>query len=127
MKTNLDKLFKTNKSLEQEGIEFVLDDKTSFTLRRFTESNPKVKAALAVHYKPFAKQIQLGTLDPEKANEINVKVFVDAFKIQIKIVPAIVLDQVLVYHFQKFPARNGLVFLNILFDFVNQFVLLQHL
>lgn len=78
MKSNLDRLFKTDKKLELEGVDFAIDDKTSFRVRHITPDNPKVKAAMAAYFKPYARQIQLGTLDPEKSQEINVKVFVDA-------------------------------------------------
>lgn len=77
MKSNLDKLFKTNKVLENEGVDFAIDDKTSFKLRHFINSNPRVKAAMAAYYKPHARQIELGTLDQEKADEITVKLFID--------------------------------------------------
>ena len=77
MKTNLDLLFKTSDTLEQEGVDFAINEKTSFRLRHFSQNNPKIKAALAKHYKPYARQVQLGTLDQKKETEINVKVFSD--------------------------------------------------
>lgn len=77
MKTNLDKLFKTNKVLENEGVDFVIDEKTSFKLRHFAASNPRVKAAMAQHYKPYARQVDLGTLEQEKSEEIQMKIFID--------------------------------------------------
>lgn len=77
MKTNLDKLFKTNKELEREGVEFALDDKISFMVRRFVGSNPRVKAAMANYYKPFARQIELGTLPSEKSDELAMRLFID--------------------------------------------------
>lgn len=77
MKTNLDKLFKTDRNLELEGVEFAIDDKTSFRVRHFAGNNPRVKAAMAAYYKPYARQIELGTLEQEKSDEITVKLFVD--------------------------------------------------
>lgn len=77
-KTNLDKLFKTDIQAEREGVEFTISDDCGFTVRRFNASNPQVKAAFATHFKPFARQMQMGTMDPEKEQEINMKVFVNA-------------------------------------------------
>ncbi len=77
MQSNLDKLFKTDKKLQEDGIDFVIDDKTSFRVRHLTQSNPRVKAAMAQHFKPYARQVELGTLPPEKEAEINQKVFID--------------------------------------------------
>lgn len=77
MKTNLDKFFKTNNVLESEGVDFLIDETTSFKIRRFVNTNPKVKEAMAAYYKPYAKQDQLGTLPVEKSNEISMKLFVD--------------------------------------------------
>lgn len=77
MKTNLDKLFKTNTVLEKEGVDFALDDKTSFRIRRFNSSNPRVKAAMAAYYKPYARQIEMGTLPIEKSDEIAIRLFID--------------------------------------------------
>lgn len=78
MKTNLDKLFKTDPNLEQNGVWFDINDEVGFLLRPFKPSNTKVKAALAKHYKPFAKQVELGSLDDMKALEIHIKMFIDA-------------------------------------------------
>lgn len=77
MKTNLDRLFKTNKELETSGVDFAIDDKISFRVRHFAASNTKVKAAMAQHYKPYARQVDLGTLEQEKSEEIQMKIFID--------------------------------------------------
>lgn len=77
MKTNLDKHFRTNSGLEKDGVEFALDDKTSFLIRRFNSQNPRVKAAMAAYYKPYARQVELGTLPQEKSDEITMKLFID--------------------------------------------------
>jgi len=77
MKTNLDKHYKTDHRLESEGVEFAIDDNTSFLLRRFNAQNPKVKAAMAMHYKPYARQVEMGTLPQEKSDEITRKLFID--------------------------------------------------
>jgi hypothetical protein len=78
MKTNLDGLFKTDKDLEENGVIFVIDDKTNFKLRHFASTNVKMKAAMAAHHKPYARQVELGTLDQKKSDEILVKMFIDA-------------------------------------------------
>lgn len=77
MGTNLDKFFKANSSLEQDGVDFDIGDGISFKVRRFGPSNTRVKSAMATYYKPYAKQVELGTLPVEKSLEINAKVFVD--------------------------------------------------
>ena len=84
MKTNLDADFKTNPNLEKEGVDIVIRERTdanpvalSFRVRRFNSTNPRVKAAMAAYYKPHARQIDMGTLDPSISEEINRKVFVD--------------------------------------------------
>jgi len=77
MQTNLDKLFKTDKALQDGGVIFAIDDKTSFQVRHFAAGNPRVKAAMAAHYKPYARQIELGTLEQEKSDEITVKLFIE--------------------------------------------------
>lgn len=78
MKTNLDKFFKTNDELEANGVWFEISSDTAFLLRPFKASNPSVKAAMAQLYKPYSRQIEMGTLDDAKALEINVKIFVRA-------------------------------------------------
>jgi hypothetical protein len=77
MKSNLDKHFKTNDTFAKEGIDIAIDDTTSFKVRHFNEQNPKVKAAMALYYKPHARQIDLGTLSPEKSAEITRNIFID--------------------------------------------------
>ena len=71
MKTNLDKLYKTNSSLEKDGVWFEISDDVAFLIRRFGGKNSeKVKLALAKYHKPYARQIEKGTLDPSKETEI---------------------------------------------------------
>lgn len=78
MKSNLDKLFKTNKDLEKSGVWFDLKEEVGFLVKPFLQSNPHIKAAFAIHYKPFARQIELDTLEAEKQREIMVKIFVQS-------------------------------------------------
>ena len=77
MKTNLHTHFKTNEKFAKEGVDYAINDKTSFRVAYFNKDNPRAKAAMAQHYKPFAKQIELGILDPEKNIEIQRNLFVD--------------------------------------------------
>lgn len=83
MKSNLDSTFKTNKKFEQEGVNFVVQgsdggsSEVSFCLRRFVGSNPRVKAAMAAYYKPYARQIEMNTLPVEKSDELGIRLFVD--------------------------------------------------
>lgn len=83
MKSNLDSVFKTNKKFEQDGVDFVVkgaeDDApdVAFRLRRFVSSNPRVKAAMAAYYKPYARQIEMNTLPVEKSDELGIRLFVD--------------------------------------------------
>lgn len=78
MESNLDKIFKTSKSVEKSGVWFNIDDKTGFLMKPFKPSNPSIKAAMAVHYKPYARQVQLETIEDEKGREIMIKVLVQA-------------------------------------------------
>jgi len=79
MKTNLDKFYKTDKKIETEGIWFLISENVGFLIKRFGGYNaPDVKAALAKHYKPYAKQVDNGTISPEKEREILAKSFVDS-------------------------------------------------
>ena len=79
MKTNLDKLFKNDESLEKSGIWFQISDSTGFLIKRFGGFNSQaVKLELAKHYKPFARQIETGSMDEKKEKEIMLKVFVNA-------------------------------------------------
>jgi len=89
MKSNLHGTFGTNKVFEQEGVDFVVKGEeviestgeklpeVSFRLRRFVSSNPRVKSAMAQYYKPFARQIDMGTLPAEKGDELAIRLFID--------------------------------------------------
>jgi len=79
MKTNLDKLFKNDTKLETEGIWMNISDDVGFLVKRFGGFNEhSVKAALARHYKPYARQVENGTLEQSKEKEIMITVFVKA-------------------------------------------------
>lgn len=78
MKTNLDKYFKADEDLEKNGVWFNISTETGFLLRPFKATNPSVKAAMAKLYKPYSRQIEMGTLEDAKVLEINVKIFIQA-------------------------------------------------
>jgi regulator of PEP synthase PpsR (kinase-PPPase family) len=79
MKTNLDSMFKTSISLEENGTWFMISDKTGFLLKRIGGANAsKMKSSFAKYYKPYAKQFENGTIDPLKEKEIMAKVFVES-------------------------------------------------
>lgn len=79
MKTNVDKFFKNDQTLESEGIWFMISDEVGFKIRRFGGANShRIKAAMAKHYKPYARQIENGTLDPDKEKDIMLKVFIES-------------------------------------------------
>lgn len=77
MKTNLDQHFKTDATLEEGGVWFDISTKTGFLVRPFKQTNPRVKAAMAKHFKPFARQVEMNTLEPEKQLEIQIGIFID--------------------------------------------------
>ncbi len=79
MKSNLDVLFKTDKSLETEGIWIDFSEKIGFLCKRFGGYNaPGVKRAVAKYHKPYARQIEKGTLPPEKEARILTRAFVES-------------------------------------------------
>jgi len=77
MKTNLDQYFKTSENFEKNGVWFDISDKIGFLLKPFKATNPRIKAAMSNHYKPYARQVEMGTLSQEKQQEIQVKIFID--------------------------------------------------
>lgn len=78
MKTNLDKFYKNDENLEKNGVWFDIADDVGFLIKPFRASNPQVKASLAKYHKPYARQIEAGTLDAEKALDINIRLFVNS-------------------------------------------------
>lgn len=78
MKTNLDKRYKTNQSDELNGVWFDVGDGAAFQLRRYGGANAHALiAANAKWKKPFARQIEMKTISPEKLTELNIKIFVE--------------------------------------------------
>ncbi len=79
MQTNLDKLFLNSEKCEKEGIWFNISDTTGFLVKRFGGMNsPEMKKAVSKHFKPYAYQIEKGTMDIAKEREILTKIFVEA-------------------------------------------------
>jgi hypothetical protein len=79
MKTNLDSLYKTDTKLESEGIWLNLSSNVGFLVKRFGGSNsPKVKAAMARLYKPFARMIENDTMPEAEQKRIMIRIFVEA-------------------------------------------------
>lgn len=77
--SKLHTLFKTNRTLETEGIYLQIDDGIKFKVKRFGGSNEtKVKQAMNKHYKPMSRLIESGALSSKQENEIMVKVFVES-------------------------------------------------
>lgn len=77
MKSNLDKFFKTDADLENNGMWFDISETTGFRVRAFKASNPRAKAAMAAHYKPYARQIEIGALEVTKQREVTTKLFIE--------------------------------------------------
>lgn len=72
-------LYLTDKNLEKNGVWFELGPDLKFLCKRFGGSNAKeVKRLTAKYYRPYAKQIENGTLDEEKELEISARVFVES-------------------------------------------------
>ena len=79
MKTNLDQFYKTDRTLEKEGIWIMISDDVGFLVRRFGGANAdRMKQAMAKHYTPYASQVNKGTIDPQKETEIMATAFVES-------------------------------------------------
>ena len=76
MKTNLDKLYKTNSSLENDGVDFEISPGVAFVIGRYHAKSKTLREAMAKETKPYTKQLQNNTISEEKAFEISVKAFV---------------------------------------------------
>lgn len=77
MKTNLDSFFKTDENLETNGI-WLKYGTVRFLVRRFGGENDLYQKAMTRFHKPFARQIELGTLSEKAKIEILAKVFSSA-------------------------------------------------
>lgn len=70
-------MFKSNQTLETEGVWFDISKDTGFLVRRLGGSNKKYEQRLASRLKPFARQIQLGTYPEEKKEIAIIETFVE--------------------------------------------------
>jgi hypothetical protein len=78
MKTNLDQFFKLDDQASKDGKWVPISEGVEFLVKPFKKSNPQIKKALEIHYKPYARQIEMGSLSDEKAQEIEIKIFVNS-------------------------------------------------
>lgn len=79
MKSNLDTLFKTDSTLEKDGIWFNIGGGVRFRIRRFGGSNSqRLKSAMAKFHKPVARLVELDKLTAEENAELMAKTFADA-------------------------------------------------
>lgn len=76
MKTNLDKLYKTNPQLEQKGINMEIAPGVIFVVSRYSAKSTALKEAMEKETRPYLRQIQNKSLPEEKAMEINIRAFV---------------------------------------------------
>lgn len=79
MKSNLDKKFKNDVQLEENGIWLDVSPEVSFLVRRVGGKNAKrVGEVTARIYKPFSKQVASGTLSEEKDDELYLRAFIES-------------------------------------------------
>ena len=81
---SLYKQFKTNADKEMEGVEIEFNEATNddgsvptFVISRMGKSNKRYTKALEAATRPYRRQIELGTMKNEVAEEIFLNVFVD--------------------------------------------------
>ena len=81
---SLYKQFKTNAEKESEGVEIEFNEAANddgsvptFTISRMGKSNKRYTKALEAATRPYRRQIELGTMKNEVAEEIFLNVFVD--------------------------------------------------
>jgi uncharacterized protein YxjI len=78
VKTNLDSIYKTDDSLETEGVWLMITENSGFRVKRFGGKNQlKIAEKLARLQKPYLRQIQNGTMDKSIEQKINVTIFVE--------------------------------------------------
>lgn len=78
LKTNLHKHYETDKDLEKNGVWFKTADDVKFLLKRMGGSNSEGRQKAERLFRPYAKQIQKGTLSEGIVEKINRKILVDA-------------------------------------------------
>lgn len=72
------KNYSTSKNLELEGVVFTPDSSTAITLARAGGANVKFSKLLDKKAKPFRRQIEAGTLDPELDRKMMIEAYADA-------------------------------------------------
>lgn len=77
---SLYKAFETNEELENKGIELTVAENSDgtpikFFVARAGKSNKKYQKALEITFKPYRRQIQLGTMSEEAATALMTEVF----------------------------------------------------
>src|SRR3546814_10059117 len=70
---NIYKMFQTDKGLETEGIWYNFDKTTGFRLARAGGANMKFVKALEERTRPYRRQIEDNTIDPELANGLLIE------------------------------------------------------
>lgn len=79
MKTNLDKEFKTDKEIEQEGLWVSPMPNVRFRVRRYGgANNTRIKSANLQFIKPEMRRIQAGTISDTELENLNLKAFISA-------------------------------------------------
>jgi hypothetical protein len=70
---------KTDSKKEMEGVEYIFPDGAKVILKRFGGSNQVLcSQMMAKYHKPYARQLELGSLDPKTANGLMAKVLVES-------------------------------------------------
>jgi len=70
--------FKTDNTLEQQGVWFEISDGVKFLIARAGGSNKKYRRSLDQRSKPYRAQLRNNTIDAEKLRELSMLAFVDA-------------------------------------------------
>lgn len=79
MKTNLDSLFKTDKTAEQSGEWYSVAPGVRFLLARLGGANAeKLKKVHSFHFKPLARRLRSGEMTQDEEHNALAKVFVEA-------------------------------------------------
>lgn len=79
MEWNIDKAFATDAKSETEGVWFEIQEGVSLLVKRYGGSNSQtIKKAAAKFSAPYSRQIEKGTISPEKDLEIAAKTIVEA-------------------------------------------------
>lgn len=76
MKTNIDRFYKVDKEMAKEGVWFDINEDIGFLVSHYAPENHSLRSAVSKDMKPYIRQIQNETLDPEKELALSVKVFV---------------------------------------------------